>query len=185
MDPTIEPTANLERPIEATRGVQLLVASLAIGLIRAIFGLTQRATGAPLIVAILIVSAVFGLGFILILRLSATNGMKTIKSVLLLLTAALAVGALMALISSNYRAALACAVISVLAYLAFKQRNWARLVVLVLVLFGLPFAIKTGLTELKQSVASGSLSIIIAILQLLGTYLLFTKNSNLWFRKRK
>ena len=136
MDPTIEPTANIERPIQATRAVQLLFASLAIGLIRAIFGLTQRVSGASLILAILIVCAVFALGFFLIWRISA-------------------------------------------------RRNWARILLLVLVLFGLPFAIRANLVELKQSIASGSLSIIIAILQLIGTYLLFTKNSNRWFKTRK
>ena len=136
MDPTIEPTAIVERPKEATTAVQFLFASLAIGLVRAIFGLTQRVSGAALILAILIVCAVFALGFLLIWRISVKG-------------------------------------------------NWARIILLVLVLFGLPFAIIGGITELKQSVASGSLSIIIAILQLIGTYLLFTKNSNAWFRKRK
>ena len=185
MNPTIEPTADVARPAQTTRGIQLLVASLAIGLIRAIFGLTQRASGAPLIVAILIVSAGFGLGFILILRVSATRGMKIIKSVLLALSAALAVVTLMTIISSNYRVALASAVVSVLAYLAFKQRNWARIVLLALVLIGLPFAIKASVVELRQSIASGFFSILIAVLQLIGTYLLFTKSSNLWFRSRK
>ena len=136
MDPTVEPTAIVERPKEATTAVQFLLASLAIGLIRAIFDLTQRVSGAALILAILIVCAVFALGFLLIWRISARG-------------------------------------------------NWARIILLVLVLFGLPFAIIGGMAELKQGVASGSLSILIAILQLIGTYLLFTKNSNAWFRKRK
>ena len=136
MDPTIEPTANIERPIQATTAVQLLLASLAIGMIRAVFGLTQRVSGAPLILATLIVIAVFALGFLLIWRISVRG-------------------------------------------------NWARIILLVLVLFGLPFAIIAGVAELKQSVASGFLSIIIAILQLIGSYLLFTKNSNAWFRRRK
>ncbi len=136
MDPTVEPTANVERPIQATRAVQLLFASWAIGLIRAIFALAQRVSGAPLILAMLIVIAVFALGFLLVWRISVRG-------------------------------------------------NWARIILLVLVLFGLPFAIRANLAELKQSIASGSLSMIIAILQLIGTYLLFTKNSNLWFKTRK
>jgi hypothetical protein len=64
-------------------------------------------------------------------------------------------------------------------------KNWARIVCLVLVLVGLPFAIPAYLQEVRANVVSGSLSIIVTILQLIGTYLLFTKKSNLWFRTRK
>lgn len=136
MEPTIEPTANVERPIQVNRAVQLLFASLAIGLIRTIFALTQRASGTALILAALIVIAVFALGFFLVWRISARG-------------------------------------------------NWARIILLALVLVAIPFGILASRAELKQSVASGSLSILIAILQLIGTYLLFTRNSNAWFRKRK
>ena len=136
MEPPIEQTGSGERPIQVNRAIQLLFASLAIGLLRAIVGLTQRVSGTPLILAILVVCTVFALGFLLVWRISARG-------------------------------------------------NWARIILLVLVLFGLPFAIMTSVAELKHSVASGSLSIIIALLQLLGTYLLFTRNSNLWFRKLK
>ena len=136
MDATIEPTANIERPIQATRAVQFLCASFAIGLITAAFHLIRRTSGVPMVLALLIVTAFFGLGFLLVWRISARS-------------------------------------------------NWARIILLVVVLFGLPFAIPANLAELKRSILSGSLSIIITILQLLGTYLLFTKNSNLWFRSRK
>ena len=64
-------------------------------------------------------------------------------------------------------------------------RNWARIVLLVLVLINLPFAVLSDIAALRQSILLGTLSIIIIILQLIGTYLLFTKNSNLWFRMRK
>jgi disulfide bond formation protein DsbB len=136
MDPTLEPTANADRPIQATRAVQLLFASFAIGLITAAFHLRQRTSGVPMLLALLIVIAFFGLGFLLAWRISARS-------------------------------------------------NWARIILLVVVLFGLPFAIMANLTELKRSTLSGSLSLLITILQLLGTYLLFTRNSNLWFRSRK
>ena len=136
MEPPIEQTGNGERPVQVNRAIQLLLASLAIGLLRAIVGLTQRVSGTPLILAILVVCTVFALGFLLVWRISARG-------------------------------------------------NWARIILLVLVLFGLPFAIMTSVAELKHSVASGSLSIIIALLQLLGTYLLFTRDANLWFRKLK
>ncbi len=64
-------------------------------------------------------------------------------------------------------------------------RDWARIILLVLVLLNLPFAILSDIAALRQSILLGTLSIIIIILQLIGTYLLFTKNSNLWFRMRK
>ena len=64
-------------------------------------------------------------------------------------------------------------------------KNWARIVWLVLVLIGTPFALRSYVATLKVSVLSGSLSIFISILQLVGTYLLITGSSNSWFRKRK
>ena len=136
MNPTIEPTAITSRPTQTTRGVQLIFLSLAIGLIRAIFGLTQRASGAALILAALIVIAVFCLGFFLVWKISA-------------------------------------------------RRNWARIILLVLVLVNLPFAVMANIAELKQSTRSGALSILIEVILWIGTYLLFTTNSNLWFRSRK
>jgi hypothetical protein len=64
-------------------------------------------------------------------------------------------------------------------------RNWARIVFLVLFVIGLPLALPGYIGELKTNPLHGSLSIVVAILQLIGIYLLFTKNSNLWFRTRK
>jgi FtsH-binding integral membrane protein len=67
-------------------------------------------------------------------------------------------------------------------------KNWARIlvliIVLVLILF-LPFSIPAYLQELRRSVLLGALGIIITLLQLVGTALLFTRQSNLWFRTRK
>ena len=131
-----EQQPNAERPAIVTRSVQLLMSALAIGLITSIIRLTQRAAGAPLVVASLIVIAVFGIGFLLIWQIAT-------------------------------------------------RRNWARIVLLVLILFGLPFASLAYMQELKRNVFSGALGIFITLLQLIGTYLLFTKQSNLWFRKRK
>ena len=136
MEPPIDPTANVARPKETTSAIQLLYASLAIGLIRAVFGLTQRTSGAALILAALIVISVFALGFFLIWKISA-------------------------------------------------GRKWARILLLVLVLINLPFAVLANISELKRSVLSGALSILIEGILWIGTYLLFTKNSNLWFRSRK
>lgn len=136
MESTSEQKANAERPREVTRAVQFLFSSLAIGLLNAMFHLAQRTSGAPLVFALLIVIAFFGLLFFLVMKISA-------------------------------------------------GRNWARIILLVLVLFGIPFAIPAYLEEVRRNVLSGTLSIIVSILQLIGTYLLFTKQSNLWFRTRK
>ena len=136
MEPPIEPTANVARPKETTSAIQFLYASLAIGLMRAVFLLTQRASGAALILAALIVISVFALGFFLVWKISA-------------------------------------------------GRNWARMILLVLVLINLPFAVRANVSELNRSVLSGVFSFLIEIILWIGTYLLFTKNSNLWFRNRK
>jgi hypothetical protein len=136
MEPPLEPTADVARPKETTSAIQFLYASLAIGLIRAVFSLTQRASGAALILAALIVISVFALGFFLVWKMSA-------------------------------------------------GRNWARIILLVLVLINLPFAVLANVSELKRSVLSGALSILIEVILWIGTYLLFTRNSNLWFRSRK
>jgi hypothetical protein len=136
MEPTSKQHANVERPREVSRAVQFLISSLAIGLMTSIFHLAQRLSGLPMFFALLIVIVVFGIGFLLVNRISA-------------------------------------------------RRNWARIVWLVLVLFGLPFAIPANLQEIRRNVLYGTLSVIITILQLIGTYLLFSRNSNFWFRTRK
>ena len=64
-------------------------------------------------------------------------------------------------------------------------RNWARIIFLVLVVIGLPFAVPTYIGQLRQNLLLGVVGIVILILQVVGTYLLFTKNSNAWFRTRK
>jgi hypothetical protein len=64
-------------------------------------------------------------------------------------------------------------------------RNWARIIWLILVLCNAPLAILAYPEAVRRSVIAGTLSIIILILQLIGTALLFTTNSNLWFRTRK
>ncbi len=136
MDPTIEQSANLERPRGVARGVQFLASAVVIGLLNAIFTLVQRTSGIPMLVAAIIVIAFFGLLFFLVMKISA-------------------------------------------------GRNWARILWLILVLLNVPFAILAYPEAVRRNVISGSLSIIIVILQLIGTILLFTRNSNLWFKTRK
>jgi hypothetical protein len=135
MDPTIE-SATDSRPKVITTAIRILTLSIAIGLLMSLVRVAQQLSGAPLILAILIVSAFFGVFLFLVSRIWA-------------------------------------------------GRNWARIVFLILVLIGLPFAIPNYIAELRKNVLSGSVSMLIVILQLLGTYLLFTKNSNTWFRARK
>lgn len=136
MEPTIEQTANVERPREVKKAVQFLASSLVIGLLNAIFTLVQRTTGLSMLLVLIIVIAFFSLLFVLVMRIAA-------------------------------------------------GRNWARIIWLILVLVNAPFAILSYPEAVRRSVISGSLSIIIVILQLVGTCLLFTKNSNLWFKTRK
>ena len=136
METPIEPKALLSPPKETTLAIQFIYVSLAIGLIRAIFGLTQRTSGAPLILAAIIVISFFALGFFVVWKISA-------------------------------------------------GRNWARIILLILVLINLPFAMLANIAELKQSVLSGTLSIVIEVILWVGTYLLFTKNSDSWFRSRR
>jgi hypothetical protein len=136
MESMIAQEPNDKRPQRVTRAVQILMSALALGLITSIFQLAQKASGAQLVFASLIVIAVFGLGFFLIAKIA-------------------------------------------------RRRNWARIVLVVLVLFGLPFAIPGHLQEIKRNVLAGTVGSIITLLQLVGTLLLFTKQSNVWFRKRK
>jgi len=136
MEPTIEATTNLERPQAVTSAIQFLFVSLAIGLIRALFGLTQRSSGAALILAALIVLAFFALGFFLVWKIS-------------------------------------------------MRRNWARIILLALVLVNFPFAVLANVAELKRNILSGVISIIIEVILWIGASLLFTRNSSLWFKGRK
>ena len=63
--------------------------------------------------------------------------------------------------------------------------HWARILFLVLMIIGVPIAVPLYLAELRTSIPYGSISIVVAILQVIALVLLFTKNSNPWFRKRK
>lgn len=64
-------------------------------------------------------------------------------------------------------------------------RNWARIVFLVLLIIGLPLSVPQYLAELRTSPIHGGVSVLVAILQVIGIVLLFTKSSNQWFRKLK
>lgn len=136
MDPAIEPTTNVSRPLEATSAVWFIAASFAIGGIRTVFDLAHKMSGGLLLLGFLALVVFLGICFFFVSQIAA-------------------------------------------------GRNWARIVFLVLLIIGLPFAIPGYLVELRTSLPRGAISILMAILQLLGTWLLFTKKSNLWFRLRK
>jgi hypothetical protein len=115
-----------------------------------------------------------------------------------LLLAALAIGVIQSVVRVSQLhlpgpallVALAVAVVFFGLYLLFivlisKGMNWARYLYLILVALGLPFTIPAYLAELRRSVVFGALSILVAVLQLAGCYLLLKKNSNLWFKTRK
>jgi hypothetical protein len=78
------------------------------------------------------------------------------------------------------------AFLTVLFYLVMKiwaGRNWARILLLVLVVLNTPFAILGYLAEAQTNVVPAVLSLIIVVLQVLATVLLFTKPAHRWFRK--
>lgn len=118
-----------------------------------------------------------------------TNGIQFLLASLALGTITAAVG----VVRSTSGTVMIGALIGVLMFFAVSfllvwriaaGKNWARIVWLVLVLIGTPFALRSYVATMKVSVLSSLLSIFITILQLVGTYLLITGSSNSWFRKR-
>jgi hypothetical protein len=113
------------------------------------------------------------------------------------LLASLALGAITAAVHVFRNAAGTSMVLAQLIVLAFfglgfllvwriaAGKNWARIVLLVLVVVGTPLAVPGYFASLKHNMVSGLLSIFISLLQLIGTFLLYTGKSNPWFRKRK
>ena len=135
MESTIEASSTIERPRIVKTAIQFLASAVVIGLLNAIYTLVQRITGIPMLVALVMVVAFFGVLFFLVMKISA-------------------------------------------------GRNWARILWLILVLLNAPFAIMAYPEAVRRNLIAGTLSIIIVLLQLIGTGLLFTKNSNSWFRTR-
>jgi hypothetical protein len=63
-------------------------------------------------------------------------------------------------------------------------KNWARIVALIMIILGLILGIPMYLAELRVNLLHGSISIAVAILQLIALALLFTKTANQWFKSR-
>lgn len=114
-----------------------------------------------------------------------------------LLFISLVIGQIRALVNLAHRTSGSALILAGLIVVAFfllgfvlvwrisARRNWARIVLLVLVVINLPFAVLGNVAELKQNVRSGVVSIFIEVILWIGTGLLFTKNSNAWFGRRK
>jgi hypothetical protein len=72
-----------------------------------------------------------------------------------------------------------------LAFMIGMGRNWARIVLLILIIIGLPVSIPGYLQELRVSLWHGVVSFVVATLQVIAIVLLFTKPANAWFKARK
>lgn len=77
------------------------------------------------------------------------------------------------------------AIIMFLIYIIGKGKNWARIIILVLFLIGLPFSIRPLLQSLAANLFSGLLGIAQTILQIIALIFLFQKASSDWFKKAK
>ena len=125
---------------------------------------------------------------------------KSVAKAVQLLASAVAIGLLNAILTVVQRTSgipmlvvllIVIAFFGLLFFLVIKisaGRNWARLVWLVWVLLliaNISFSILAYPETVGKNVISIILSIITMILQLIGTALLFTKNSNVWFKTSK
>ena len=125
---------------------------------------------------------------------------KSVAKAVQLLASAVAIGLLNAILTVVQRTSgipmlvvllIVIAFFGLLFFLVIKisaGRNWARLVWLAWVLLliaNISFSILAYPETVGKNVISIILSIITMILQLIGTALLFTKNSNVWFKTSK
>jgi hypothetical protein len=126
-----------------------------------------------------------------------TKQPKEVSGAVLLLSASLVIGGIRAVFDLTHKvfgASFFVALFILIVFLAVffffvskigAGRNWARITLLVLLLVQLPFAVLGSIAEVRANLIHGALSIMILVLQVLGVGLLFTRNSNLWFRKLK
>ena len=122
---------------------------------------------------------------------------QQVSLAVLLLKAALALGALTAavhIIRAVSGPSMMIALAIVIAFFAVgfllvwrisKGNNWARILLMILVVVGTPFSIPGYIRDLKHGLAWPTVSILISLLQLVGTSLLFIGSANAWFRKTK
>ncbi len=77
---------------------------------------------------------------------------------------------------------------AILGFLIWKLgqgRNWARIVFLVLFLFGIVPYLFVVRSEFARSLASGTLSIVQFVPQAVGLFLIFTSPGKQWFQPRR
>jgi hypothetical protein len=122
---------------------------------------------------------------------------KEVGAATLLLSASLVIGGIRAVFDLTQKVSGASFFVAVLLLLVFlgvffffvnrsgAGRNWARITLLVLLILQLPFALMGSIAEVRANFVHGLVSVVIVILQVLGVGLLFTKNSNLWFRRNR
>ena len=67
--------------------------------------------------------------------------------------------------------------------IAFRHQNWARWLLLVMFVLGLPFALIALPAQLSASPIKAGASIVQTVLQAVALYLVFTGNAKEWFRK--
>ena len=77
-------------------------------------------------------------------------------------------------------------VLAVLYFLiAFGRQNWARWLLLVLFVIGLPFVVLSYPALFSRAPVQGVVSLLQTVMQILALYLVFTGNAKAWFRKEK
>lgn len=125
----------------------------------------------------------------------------------LFLYASLALGLLRAMLNLAQRTSGRTLIVSLLVVVSFSiicffvvkkvsaGRNWARLLVLIVIallilsvpitLLLLPSALSAYLADFRSHMILGVLGVVITLLQLLGAGFLLTPNSNQWFKAQK
>jgi hypothetical protein len=80
-------------------------------------------------------------------------------------------------------AAATFAITALLFYLVSRQHNWARILLLVLFVIGAALSIVTFSWPIEGDRLSFALYLLVAILQAVALYLLFTGSAAKWFRR--
>ena len=77
---------------------------------------------------------------------------------------------------------------AIIIFLAFKisqGRNWARIIFLIVFVFGLPASLPSFMSHFSRSSLAGWLMLLTTLVQLTANVLLFQKPSNVWFKSIK
>ncbi len=119
MDPVIEPTPNISRPVAVTRAVQLLSASFVIGAIRAVYNLVHKFSGTTLVLSIVFLIIFFGICFFFVSKIAAgRNWARIVFLVLLIIGLPLATPTYIAELRTNLPYGLVSIVVAIIQVLA-------------------------------------------------------------------